>query len=302
MIAGASASTGGGRASAAAADLAAAHHESFLVHRRFKYLKFATLLSLASTVAYLAWEPAGGVNNGGTWLGYTLGTIGALLIVWLMLLGLRKRRYGPGAFSLKGWLSAHVYLGLALTLVATLHAAFQVGWNIHSLTYALMLVVIASGVWGIVMYRRVPRLMTVNRGGQTFQDLTREIVGLDAEAADLALGLGDEYAEEVRRSREETRLGGGVLRQLSGEDRRCGTARALANVRGLTRRLPPGLAERGAALLVALGRKQELLRRARRDIRYKALMDLWLYVHVPLSFALLAALTAHIVSVFFYWG
>ena len=70
----------------------------------------------------------------------------------------------------------------------------------------------------------------------------------------------------------------------------------------MARGLPPELADRGAALLVALGRKQELLRRARRDIRYKALMDLWLYVHVPLSFALLAALTAHIVSVFFYWG
>jgi hypothetical protein len=300
VISGANAS----RVSAGASPAAglASTHESFLVHSRFRYLKLAVLLSLASLVAYLAYEPRGGVHNGGTWLGYTLGTIGALLIVWLMLLGLRKRRYGPGAFSLKGWLSAHVYLGLALTLVATLHAAFQVGWNIHTLAYALMLVVIASGVWGIVVYRRIPRLMTVNRGGQTFPELTREIVGLDAEAADLALGLGDEYAEEIRRAREETRLGGGVFRQLSGEDRRCGTTRALANVRGMARRLPPELADRGAALLVALGRKQELLRRARKDIRYKATMDLWLYVHVPLSFALLAALTAHVVSVFFYWG
>ncbi|MCZ6856270.1 MAG: hypothetical protein O7G86_20330, partial [Gammaproteobacteria bacterium] len=31
-------------------------------------------------------EPA----NGGTWQGYLLGTIGALLIVWLTLLGVRK--------------------------------------------------------------------------------------------------------------------------------------------------------------------------------------------------------------------
>ena len=45
---------------------------------------------------YLWWQPAGG-HNGGTWLGYTLGTIGALLILWLMLFGVRKRRYGPGA-------------------------------------------------------------------------------------------------------------------------------------------------------------------------------------------------------------
>ena len=35
--------------------------------------------------------------------------------------------------------------------------------------------------------------------------------------------------------------------------------------------------------------------------RLKALLEVWLYVHVPLTVALLAALTAHIVSVFYYW-
>ena len=37
------------------------------------------------------------------------------------------------------------------------------------------------------------------------------------------------------------------------------------------------------------------------DLQLQALMEIWLYLHVPLSFALLGALTAHIVSVFFYW-
>ena len=41
--------------------------------------------------------------------------------------------------------------------------------------------------------------------------------------------------------------------------------------------------------------------RVRRDLQYRALMQVWLYVHVPLSFALLAALTAHIISVFYFW-
>ena len=41
--------------------------------------------------------------------------------------------------------------------------------------------------------------------------------------------------------------------------------------------------------------------RVARDIQYQALMEIWLYVHVPLSFALLAALIGHVVSVFFYW-
>ena len=41
--------------------------------------------------------------------------------------------------------------------------------------------------------------------------------------------------------------------------------------------------------------------RVRRDLKFRALMQVWLYFHVPLSFALLAALTAHIISVFYFW-
>jgi hypothetical protein len=241
-------------------------HESFLVYRRFRYLKLALALIVASVVPYLWWQPAGG-HNGGTWLGYTLGTIGALLILWLMLFGVRKRRYGPGAWSLKAWLSAH-----------------------------------ATGVYGIVTYARVPRLMTQNRMSQSLQAMALEMLALDRQCVEGALPLGDEYAEEVRRSREETRLGGSLWRQLSGRDPKCGTDRALARVRELAQQAPPATAERAANLLVVLRRKQELLQRARRDIRYKTLLDLWLYTHVPLSFALLAALLAHVVSVFYYWG
>ena len=41
--------------------------------------------------------------------------------------------------------------------------------------------------------------------------------------------------------------------------------------------------------------------RVRSDIRFRALLQVWLYVHVPLSFALLAALIAHVISVFYFW-
>jgi hypothetical protein len=276
-------------------------HESFLVFRGSRYLKRAVYLVVLSILAYLVWQPPGG-HNGGTWLGYTLGTIAALLIVWLMFLGIRKRRYGPGHWSLTAWLSAHVYLGLSLLVLATLHAAFQVGWNIHTLAYVLMIIVILSGVWGVIAYARLPTLITESRLGQSFDGMGAEVIELDQQCAELASDLGDEFAAEVRRSRDQSRIGGSLRRQLSGRDPNCGTTKALARVRELAAAAPSE--QRGAAqdLLEALGRKQELLRRLRLDIRYKALLDIWLVLHVPLSFALLAALVAHIVSVFFYWG
>ena len=54
-------------------------------------------------------------------------------------------------------------------------------------------------------------------------------------------------------------------------------------------------------LMDVLARKKTVTTRLSRDLQLQALMEIWLYVHVPLSFALLGALTAHVVSVFFYW-
>ena len=50
-----------------------------------------------------------------------------------------------------------------------------------------------------------------------------------------------------------------------------------------------------------LERVLDVLTRARRHMRYRALLELWLYIHVPMTFALLAALIAHVVSVFYFW-
>ena len=65
-------------------------------------------------------------------------------------------------------------------------------------------------------------------------------------------------------------------------------------------RLDKGDATRRLSDLL-IGQKTVLVKQLRRNLQIQAFMDIWLYFHVPLSFALLAALTAHIVSVFFYW-
>ncbi|SLN57291.1 hypothetical protein [Oceanibacterium hippocampi] len=275
-------------------------HESVLVYRGFRFLKIAVLLGIVAIIAYAVDQPLG-VPNGGTWLGYTLGTIGALLILWLMWFGMRKRRYYGGANKLQGWLSAHVYLGLALIVVATLHTGFQFGWNLHTLAYALMILVIVSGVFGIYAYARYPRLMTENRHGKTSEQLLRDIAELDEEARSAALTLGDEINAVVLEAANKTKIGGGLGRMLSGEDRNCPTARGLVRVEELAASASGKEATQIRRLAGILSRKNELLRQARRDVRFLALMQIWLYIHVPISFALLAALIAHVIAVFFYW-
>ena len=126
----------------------ASTHESFLRHRSFLFLKLAVALCVVLTVAYFV-QDARPRPSGGTPLGYGLGVLGAGLIVWLALLGVRKRAVTSGHYSLKAWVSAHVYLGLSLIVIATLHTGFQFGLNVHTLAYGLMLLVIASGAVGV---------------------------------------------------------------------------------------------------------------------------------------------------------
>ena len=82
-------------------------HEGFLQHRRYRWLKIALGLSIVAAIIYLGIDVQPR-HNGGSWYGYTLGTIAALLILWLTMLGVRKRAMTRGYFSLKAWTDARV--------------------------------------------------------------------------------------------------------------------------------------------------------------------------------------------------
>ncbi len=274
-------------------------HQGFLEFGGHRYLKLAAILILGSAIAYSRdASPLG--PYGGTTTGYVLGTIGAVLILWLMWFGVRKRRYRSRMGTVQGWLSAHVYLGASLIVVVTLHTGLQAGWNIHTLAYSLMLIVIASGFYGVYAYARFPTLITEIMGDETMDGIFLALPGLDMEARRLALNLPDEVNQAVLKASQGSRVGGGVWSQLRGTDPKCPTTAAVNLVKRAGRNLERAEARANHELFAVLLRKQSLLERARQAVMYKARLDLWLYAHVPLSFGLLAALVGHVISVFFY--
>jgi hypothetical protein len=273
-------------------------HESFLAFDRLRYLKWALVLVALSVLMYLAIRPYGRPYGGG-WTGYTLGTIGALLILWLTWFGYRKRSYTENAGRLAARLSAHVYLGIALFFVATLHTGFHLGWNVHTLAYVLMCVVIVSGMFGVYTYVRYPRLMTENRESMTTVQMLGRIAGIDDELRGVVMPLDDATVAAVERAIASTAIGGSAWRQLSGHYPGCTTGLAIAHMEAHVREVTQPLADAWRQTRLKLEEKSAVLKRIRADIRYKALMEVWLYLHVPLTFALLAALTAHVISVFF---
>lgn len=297
-------------------------HDSILTYGKSRYLWISLGLMAASLTAYV-WHDPGGPPNGGTWLGYTLGTIAALLIVWLMLFGIRKRNYMTSPGTLRGWLSAHVYLGTSLIFIVLLHTGFDIHWNLHTFTFVLMLIVIFSGFFGMYVYLRYPTMMTRNRESATRAAMLDEIAEIDQNALALADGIDPKIHAIVLRSIENTRLGGSAWTQLraqDGSDIALDSLHASVAAREKQKETPTGeqatmfamvdfLAGRAVdkqsealrKLIDMISRKKRLATRVARDIQYQAMMEIWLYFHVPISFGLLAALIGHIVSSFFYW-
>lgn len=325
---------GSARAPTPPAPGAVAGHTSFLVYARGRYLWIALALSGLSVLLYAIHDPIEG-KTGSTWLGYTLGTLGAVLIAWLAWLGVRKRQFQTARAPMQAWVSAHVYLGLALIVVGTLHAGFQVGWNVHTLAYVLMLLVIASGIYGVVAYSVLPARITATRNQMEFRAMVEQVRELNETLLSLADRIDAETHSVMTRSVSRARIGGSAWQQLSGRyptSRDPGALDSFFDTKKVSLQTtqqmaqPPtqatfdpdstvvmvarrifsrsggeNEAETLQKLLQTLSRRNAMLERVNRDITLRARLNVWLYVHVPLTVGLLVALFAHVLSVFLYW-
>jgi hypothetical protein len=293
-------------------------YESFMAYRGARYSMIAVAVALLCIVLFMLHSP-NEPRNGGTWLGYTLGTLGALLIVWLSWFGVRKRAYQSQLGSVEGWLSAHVYFGAALLVIATLHTAGEIGWNVHSLAYVLMCIVILSGFYGVYLYRVFPRRMALNFDGNNRDDIATEIALQDRRCRQLVKQITGDVQAVVLSALERTSLGVSMLSRVFGRDN---SKVMLPDANGLNPQLVSNARQdavlgflsgriatsRGGAEVVALrdladqfSERRRLLTVLRRDAQMREQLRIWLFVHVPLTIALLAALAVHILTVFLYW-
>jgi hypothetical protein len=162
--------------------------------------------------------------------------------------------------------------------------------------------------------------MADNQLGQTRDEIFLTMADLDKQSLRMAQRIDAETMALVGSAIERTKIGGNWWQQVLGTDRSQimlagagsqATTRLARNpdqkqvMQALNERIAQS---RGGEktiylqeLLGMVSRKRTLLRKIRKTIRLQALLQLWLYLHVPLSFALLGALLAHIFSVFVYW-
>src|SRR5437773_5475056 len=96
---------------------------------------------------------------GGTPLGLIFGTIALSIFVFAALLGVRKKivlwRFG----TVQRWLRAHIWLTLLTIPLVILHSGFRLGGPMTTLLIVLYIIVMVSGVYGLVLQHQMPRIM-----------------------------------------------------------------------------------------------------------------------------------------------
>ena len=273
--------------------------ESFLSFNRYRYLWVALALMVVAIGCYV-FAPVKTVHNGGTWFGYTLGVISVGLMFWLAALGLRKRLIGPGKWSQKGRTSAHVYLGIALALVATLHTGFQFGWNVHTAAFGGMMIVIVSGFIGVAIYVTVPSKLSENAGSQTFVELKSQLDQVNAQLDKVLFEIDGSLLKLAERVLKADGVLVSHLRALLSKVEVPVFEQFRDSVQQARN---AGMIERDLSLTVLrlTQSKAALVRRIRLHQRYKALLGIWLAVHVPFTLFSMLLVGIHIFAVFYYW-
>lgn len=252
---------------------------------------------------------------GGSAIGLAFGIVGSGFMIFSGLLAARKKVEVWRLGRAQSWMRGHLWLGLLSLPMILFHGGFHFGGPLTSVLMVLLILVVASGVFGAALQHYLPKVMTSEITFETiFEQIDHVRAQLLAEAdeliarasaplnlvaaapsgdlaatADSVLGaeetlapLRNFYAREMRPFLEEHR---GRNQPLTDPEKARGIFEGL-------RRLLPAEAHETTANLEEICEEE---RQLRRQVRLHHLLHDWLMLHIPLSFALLLLGCVHAV-------
>jgi hypothetical protein len=267
-------------------------------HTHRKWLGASLIIFGVSTALYVPYAvraPSG--PRGGSPLGLTFGILGSAFMIFAGLLAGRKKfpiwRLGRA----QSWMRGHLWLGLLSLPIIFFHAGFRFGGPLTTVLMVLVIIVVASGVFGAALQHYMPSMMTTQVPSETIFEQIQHVrdqlvAGADetiatAESAstaeESAAPLVDFYRREMRPFLENR---GRKHPLLSNPDR------SRSAFEGLRMLLPLGLQDAAKRL--------EQICEEERQLRRQSLLHHWLHgwlmLHIPLSFALLLLGVVHAIT------
>lgn len=236
-----------------------------------------------------------------TWLNlrWITGLVGLTGIAGVMAYPARRRIYRRRVGPLRYWLLGHAYLGVIAGIVLLLHGGSRSG---GVLTTALMItfdLVIATGLFGILCYYLVPRMLTrIEEQPLLVEDLTARREELEREIAERSAELNGEERSilqvRVIPSLCSVRYLVDQYFKPSSLDERINQAkqRFLSHLLGIASERREKLLEIIANLVT--------LRRVEALWYLHRLLKLWLLPHVLTTSLMIALMAVHIIQAVFF--
>jgi hypothetical protein len=185
-------------------------------------------ISAFAYVAFSASAPEG--PRGGSAMGLLFGTAGFGFMIFAALLGARKRVPTWRLGRAQAWMRGHLWLGLLGLPIILFHSGFHFGGTLTSVLMWLLIITVASGVFGAALQHYLPNVMTTDVRLETIYDeighvrmLLLEEADRDVEALCGQLGVSQGAKSEIWRA-------GGFSATRSMAAARSGTAVAAETV------------------------------------------------------------------------
>jgi len=267
-------------------------------HTHRKWLAASLIIFGLATAVYIPYavhSPSG--PSGGSAIGLTFGIVGSAFMVFAGLLAGRKKVPVWRLGRAQTWMRGHLWLGLLSLPIIFFHAGFRFGGPLTSVLMVLVIIVVASGIFGAILQHYVPNIMTAQVPSETiFEqiDHVRAQFVSDADeliAATEAAATGEEGVAPLssfyqREMRPFLQSRGARHQLLSNRDRAHSTFEGL-------RMLLPAEAQEATKRLEQICEEERQLRR--QSLLHHWLHG-WLMLHIPLSFALLLLGVVHAIT------
>lgn len=263
------------------------------------------LLTAASIGAYVPYHilSANG-PRGGSVPGLAFGIAAFLLMLFAGLLGLRRKFPALRVGRPETWLRAHLWLGLLAVPWAFFHAGFRFGGALTITLMVLLILVTLSGILGIVLQQILPRILTARVPMETiYEQVGNVLEQLLAEADGLVVPSVGPLVTSVVGPPTPVE-GAGPFRDfylkkvrpfLLGEAPRgpiSTTAKAAVTFTTVRPIVPLKLHETLQDLEIICEERRQLVYQK----KLHRWLHAWLFVHVPLSYALLLLGAVHAVG------
>ena len=161
--------------------------KSWLPH--IPWLVFVLCAVAAASVWFFGFTYSGNPPawpGGSSLPGLTFGVLGGILILFEFLLWFRKKVRVWRIGRAQTWLRAHIWLGLLCGPLLVYHSGLRLGGPLSTVLMILLLIVLVSGVWGLVLQNLLPTRMLEQIPAETiYSQIDRLSSQLSAEAREL---------------------------------------------------------------------------------------------------------------------